>query len=85
MPDRVSSCPPPQSLNTLCSLSLHNDTTKKEKEEGILERMLESLEYIGQNVERIMYRSHLYNAGTEQRNHDEWMLDELYNNENGDY
>jgi hypothetical protein len=60
---------------------------KKEKEEGILERVLESLKSIGQNVERIMYRSHFYNAGAEQEkdDEDELTLDELYENENGEY
>jgi hypothetical protein len=58
---------------------------KEEKEEGILERMLESLESIGQDVERIMYRSHFYNHGARQGNDDddELTFDELY--ENGDY
>lgn len=50
-----------------------------EDEEGILEQMLESLESIGQNVERIMYRSHFYNAGAGQGNDDdEWTPDDLY-------
>ena len=47
--------------------------------------MLESLESIGQDVERIMYRSHFYNHGARQGNDDddELTFDELY--ENGDY
>ena len=56
---------------------------QEDKEEGILERMLESLECIGQNVERIMYRSHFYNAGTGREDDDELTFDELY--ENGEY
>jgi hypothetical protein len=58
---------------------------EEEKEDGILERMLERLKAIGQNVERIMYRSHFYNAGAEQGNEDddELTFDELY--ENGEY
>jgi hypothetical protein len=63
-------------------------TPRKEEheEEGILERMLESLESIGQDVERIMYRSHLYNAGTgQEEDEDDLTLDELYENENGEY
>jgi hypothetical protein len=55
---------------------------QEEKEEGILERMLESLESIGQDVERIMYRSHFYNSPRGQDD-DELTLDELY--ENGEY
>jgi hypothetical protein len=58
---------------------------EEEKEEGILERMLGRLKCIGRNVERIMYRYGFYNTGTEQKNHDEWSADELYNNENGEY
>jgi len=58
---------------------------KEEKEEGILEQMLERLKVIGQNVQRIMYRYGFYNAGTERKNHDEWAAEELYNNENGEY
>jgi hypothetical protein len=41
----------------------------EEREEGILERMLERLKCIGE----------------ERKNDDEWSLDELYNNENGEY
>ena len=44
--------------------------------------MLESLEYIGQNVERIMYRSHFYNS-PRGREDDEMTFDELY--EDGEY
>jgi hypothetical protein len=58
---------------------------EKDKEEGILEQMLENLKSMGQNVERIMYRYAFYNAGAEQKNHDDWTPDELYNNGNGDY
>ena len=49
--------------------------------------MLESLESIGQDVERIMYRSHFYKAGAGQGNEDddELTFDELYENENGEY
>jgi hypothetical protein len=57
----------------------------EEKEEGILEQMLEKLKCIGQNVERLLYRYGFYNTRAGQKNHDEWSLDELYNNENGDH
>jgi hypothetical protein len=61
-------------------------TPRKEHEdgkEGILEQMLQSLRAIGQNVERIVYRLDFYNADT-GRGNDEWMPDELYDNENGE-
>jgi hypothetical protein len=56
---------------------------KEDKEEGIVERMLESLESIGQYVERIMYRSHFYNSPKGED--DKLTFDELYENENGEY
>ncbi|MDP2898805.1 MAG: hypothetical protein Q8Q12_19890 [bacterium] len=50
-----------------------------------MEQMLRRLALIGQNVERLLYRCGFDNTGTEQKNHDEWSADELYNNENGEY
>ena len=49
--------------------------------------MLESLKSIGQDVERIMYRSHFYNHEARQGNDDddELTFDELYENGNGEY
>jgi hypothetical protein len=63
-------------------------TARKEspdEKEGILEQMLQSLRAIGQNVERVVYRLDFYKTGAGRREDDEWSLDELYNNENGDY
>ena len=54
---------------------------KEEDEEGILERMLRSLEVIGQNVERLVYRLDFYNSRAGPRNDDEWSRDDLYDNE----
>ena len=49
--------------------------------------MLESLKSMGQNAERIMYRSHFYNHGERQGNDDddELTFEELYENGNGEY
>jgi hypothetical protein len=58
---------------------------KEEKEEGILERMLERLKCIGRNVERIMYRYGFYNGPRGWGDDDEWSPEDIYNNENGDY
>jgi hypothetical protein len=60
-------------------------TSRKEqdKEEGILERMLQSLKVIGQNVERLLYRYGFYNSRAGRKNHDEWSPEDLY--ENGEY
>jgi len=60
-------------------------TPRKEYEdkEGILERILERLSFIGQNVERLVYRLDFYSTGAGRRNDDEWSPEDLYYN--GDY
>ncbi|MDP2897141.1 MAG: hypothetical protein Q8Q12_11405 [bacterium] len=55
---------------------------EEDKEEGILERMLERLGFIGQNVERLVDRLEFYNS-PRGRTDDELTLDDLY--ENGEY
>ena len=55
---------------------------EEDKEEGILEQMLERLKAIGQNVQRIMYRCGFYSTGVE-REDDAWSPEDLY--ENGKY
>jgi len=60
-------------------------TSRKEEDEGegILEQMLRSLKFLGQNVERIVDRVDLYGAGRNRQYDDEWTPDDLY--DNGEY